>query len=56
VAALHRALATGAPIAEAVLKARGDTHRQDDPTALQYVLSGDGELQLVDSLREDTSI
>jgi hypothetical protein len=56
VAALHRALATGAPIAEAVLKARGDTHRQDDPTALQYVLSGDGVLQLVDSLREDTSI
>jgi hypothetical protein len=55
-AALHRALATGSPIAEAVLKARGDTHRQDDPTALQYVLSGDGELQLVDSLREDTSI
>jgi hypothetical protein len=55
-AALHRALATGSPIAEAVHKARGGTHRQDDPTALQYVLSGDGELQLVDSLREDAPI
>jgi hypothetical protein len=55
-AALHRALATGFPIAEAVLQARKVAHRdfQDDPTALQYVLSGDGDLQLWDSHREDT--
>lgn len=55
-ATLHRALATGFPIAEAVLQARKEAHRQfpDDPTALQYVLSGDGDLQLWDSQREDT--
>jgi hypothetical protein len=53
--ALHRALATGFPIAEAVLQARKVAHRDfpDDPTALQYVLSGDGDLQLWDSHRED---
>jgi hypothetical protein len=55
-ATLHRALATGFPIAEAVLQARREAHRQfpNDPTALQYVLSGDGDLQLWDSHREDT--
>ncbi len=52
--ALHRALATGFSIAEAVLRARQETHRQfpDDPTALLYTLSGDGDLQLWDSRRE----
>lgn len=55
-AALHRALATGFPIADAVLRARQEAHSQhrDDPTALQYVLGGDGNLQLWDSRREDT--
>jgi hypothetical protein len=56
-AALHRALATGLPIADAVLLARKQAHQQfpEDPTALQYVLSGDGELQLWASHREDGS-
>jgi SIR2-like domain len=55
-AALHRSLATGLPIADAVLQARKETHRRfpDDPTALQYVLGGDGDLLLWDSRREDT--
>jgi len=55
-ATLHRTLATGIPIAEAVLAARKEAHRRfpNDPTALQYVLSGDGDLQLWDSRREDT--
>ena len=54
-AALHRALATGFPIAEAVLQARKVAHRDfpDDPSALQYVLCGDGDLRLWDSHRED---
>ncbi|MFL5344976.1 MAG: SIR2 family protein [Hyalangium sp.] len=53
---LHRALAMGFPAAAAVLQARKETRKQfpDDPTALQYVLSGDGDLQLWDSKREDT--
>jgi hypothetical protein len=52
--ALHRALITGLPIADAVLQARKEIHAKlpDDPTALQYVLSGSGHLQLVDSQRE----
>jgi len=52
--ALHRALITGLPIADAVLQARKEVHTRfpRDPTALQYVLSGDGNLQLVDSQRE----
>jgi hypothetical protein len=55
--ALHRALLTGFPIAEAVFRARQETHQQfpNDPTALQYVLSGDGTLQLVNSQREGSS-
>jgi hypothetical protein len=55
-ASLHRALATGFSIAEAVLRARQEAHSQfkDDPTALQYVLGGDGDLQLWDSRRQDT--
>jgi hypothetical protein len=54
VAALHHALATGLPAAEAVLQARKETLKEfpGDPTALQYVLSGDGNLQLWDSRRE----
>jgi hypothetical protein len=45
---LHRALMQGFPIAEAVRHARKETRQQlpEDPTALQYVLSGDGDLQL----------
>ncbi len=54
--ALHHGLITGLPAAEAVLHARKETLKQfpDDPTALQYVLSGDGNLQLWDSKRENT--
>jgi hypothetical protein len=54
-ALLHRDLITGLPIADAVLRARREVHQRfaSDPTALQYVLSGDGELQLWDSKRED---
>jgi hypothetical protein len=54
--ALHRALISGLPVADAVLGARQETHQKfpDDPTALQYVLSGDGELQLWDSKRQET--
>jgi hypothetical protein len=46
---LHRALAAGHPIAEAVLQARVEVRKKlpVDPTPLQYVLSGDGGLQLV---------
>ncbi|HYH95957.1 SIR2 family protein [Hyalangium sp.] len=53
--ALHRALATGFPMAEAVLRARQAAYQRfrDDPTALQYVLSGDGDLQLWNSLRSE---
>jgi hypothetical protein len=53
-AALHHALASGLPAAEAVLQARKQTLKEfpGDPTALQYVLSGDGNLQLWDSRRE----
>jgi hypothetical protein len=45
---LHRALLQRFPIAEAVRHARKETLKQfpEDPTALQYVLSGDGDLQL----------
>jgi hypothetical protein len=53
-AALHYALLAGFPIADAVLQARREVHKNfpGDPTALQYVLSGDGDLQLVNSQRE----
>jgi hypothetical protein len=46
--ALHHALLQAFPAAEAVRHARKETHPKfsEDPTALQYVLSGDGELQL----------
>ncbi|WP_224244608.1 SIR2 family NAD-dependent protein deacylase [Hyalangium gracile] len=55
-AALHRDLLTGLPIADAVLRARQEVRKAfpDSPTALQYVLSGNGELQLWDSRREDS--
>ncbi|MBN1204841.1 MAG: SIR2 family protein [Myxococcaceae bacterium] len=51
--ALHRALLTGLPAADAVRAAREETWTPDDPTALQYVLSGDGDLQLWDSRRAE---
>ena len=53
-ASLHRDLITGLPIADAVLRARQEVHKAfpESPTPLQYVLSGDGELQLWDSRRE----
>ncbi|WP_224361488.1 SIR2 family NAD-dependent protein deacylase [Hyalangium versicolor] len=54
-AALHHDLATGLPVADAVLRARQEVRKAfpSAPTALQYVLSGDGELQLWDSRREN---
>jgi hypothetical protein len=51
--ALHRALLTGLPVSDAVRAARKETWTLEDPTAFQYVLSGDGELQLWDSRREE---
>lgn len=46
--ALHRELLAGLPIAEAVRRARVETHKAfpEDPAPLQYVLSGDGDLRL----------
>jgi hypothetical protein len=45
---LHQGLLQGETVAEAVFHARLETHRAfpDDPTALQYVLSGNGNLRL----------
>lgn len=45
---LHQGLAGGETVAEAVLQARLETHRAfpDEPTPLQYVLSGSGDLRL----------
>jgi hypothetical protein len=54
-ASLHHALLTGLPVIDAVRSARRKVREQlpGDSTALQYILSGEGALQLWDSSRED---